>query len=110
MKIDAETCILCQECFDYCPMGCIVEGKASATIDQDDCVECGVCYRADVCPVDAIYMPEESLQYPRSIRAQFSDPDVQHPKLNQGGRCWRIKESNMSHSLHRLGTEDNLKN
>ena len=103
MKIDAETCILCEECFDYCPVGCILEGDRSAIIDQDECVECGVCFKADVCPVDAIYVPEESRQYPRLIRAQFSDPDVQHPKLNQGGRGTEEMKTNDVTGRYRRG-------
>jgi len=67
-------------------MRCIWESNEVVSIDQDECVECGVCLRAKVCPADAIYMPEESKQYPRSIRAAFSDPGVEHPGLNQGGR------------------------
>jgi len=84
-------------------MGCIVAGDPSASIDQDECVECGVCLRADVCTVDAIYMPEESRQYPRSIRAQFSDPGVQHPKLNQGGRGTEEMKTNDITGRYRRG-------
>lgn len=86
MKIDREKCIACLECVDFCPMNCMSEGEASVEIDQEECVDCGVCLHAGVCPTDAIYMPEESLQYPRAIRAQFSDPGVWHPSTNQGGR------------------------
>ena len=86
MKIDSEKCIACLECLDFCPMNCIAEKDNTVSIDQDECVECGVCLRAGVCATDAIYMPEESIQYPRAIRAQFSDPGVQHPHTNQGGR------------------------
>jgi len=86
MKIDSEKCIACLECLDFCPMNCIAEKDNTVSIDQDECVECGVCLRAGVCATDAIYMPEESIQYPRAIRAQFSDPGVQHPSTNQGGR------------------------
>ena len=86
MKIDPEKCISCLECIDYCPMKCILEGDEATFIDQDECVECGVCLRAAVCPTDAIYMPEEAFQYPRSIRREFSDPGVQYPTLKQGGR------------------------
>ena len=86
MKIDPDKCISCLECIDFCTMKCILEGDEAVFIDQDECVECGVCLRADVCPEDAIYMPGESMQYPRSIRREFSDPGVQYPTLKQGGR------------------------
>ncbi len=67
-------------------MNCIAMTDDTVAIDQDECVECGVCLRAGVCPMDAIHMPVESMQHPRAIRAQFSDPGVQHPSTNQGGR------------------------
>ena len=86
MKIDPEKCIACLECLDFCPMNCIAGKDGAVTIDQDECVECGVCLRAGVCPTDAIFMPEESMRYPRAIRAQFSDPGGQHPSTKQGGR------------------------
>ena len=86
MKIDPEKCVACLECVDFCPMGCIAKKGDGVEIDQDECGDCGACLRADVCPTDALYMPEESLQYPRAIRAQFSDPGVWHPSTNQGGR------------------------
>lgn len=86
MKIDPDTCIACLECIDFCPMNCIAETDDIVAIDQDECVECGVCLRAGVCPTDAIHMPVESMRYPRLVRAQFSDPGVQHPSTNQGGR------------------------
>jgi NAD-dependent dihydropyrimidine dehydrogenase PreA subunit len=86
MKIDQDKCIACGECIDFCPMNCIAEKGDKVSVDQDECVECGVCLHAEVCPVDALYMPEEARQYPRLVRAQFSDPGVQHPSTNQGGR------------------------
>lgn len=86
MKIDPDACIACLECIDFCPMNCIAESGETVAIDQDGCVECGVCLRAGVCPTGALFMPDESIRYPRLIRAQFSDPGVQHPSTNQGGR------------------------
>lgn len=103
MKIDPEKCISCLECIDFCTMNCIVEGDELIYIDQDECVECGVCLRADVCPVNAIYMPEESKQYPRSIRAEFSDPGVQHPTLKQGGRGTEEMKTNDVTGRYRRG-------
>jgi NAD-dependent dihydropyrimidine dehydrogenase PreA subunit len=86
MRIDATKCMGCLECIDFCPMDCILDEGGVVRIDEDECVECGVCLRAGVCPNDALFMPEEALRYPRLIRAQFSDPGVSHPSTNQAGR------------------------
>ena len=91
MRIDPEKCTACALCPDYCPMKCILEGDGVYFIDEDECVECGVCLVDAGCPTDAFFMPEESNSYPRSIRAAFSDPGVQYPEelfpnLKQGGR------------------------
>ena len=103
MKIDPDKCISCLECIDFCTMKCIQEGDDVVFIDQDECVECGACLRADVCPVDAIYMPDESFQYPRSIRREFSDPGVQYPTLKQGGRGTEEMKTNDVTGRYRRG-------
>jgi hypothetical protein len=88
-----------------------VDGKS--IVDQDECVECSTCYRVlrdegywapfvmvirkilsffrlqyqadvDVCPTGALVPPE--LDWPRSIRAAFSDPSVVHTGTGVGGR------------------------
>ncbi len=86
MRIDSEKCIGCGQCVRYCPVDCILEDGGQCTIQEDECVDCGVCYRAKVCPFDAIFMPEENYDYPRAIRMQFSDPCVAHPKMKSFGR------------------------
>ena len=103
MKIDPDKCISCLECIDFCTMKCILEGDEAVFIDQDECVECSVCLKADVCPEDAIYMPEESMQYPRSIRREFSDPGVQYPTLKQGGRGTEEMKTNDVTGRYRRG-------
>jgi len=103
MKIDPEKCVGCLECVDFCTMNCMLEENGTVHIDQDECVECGVCLRANVCPVDAIYMPEESKKYPRSIRAAFSDPGVEHPGLAQGGRGTEEMKTNDVTGRYRRG-------
>lgn len=90
MKIDIETCIACQECLDHCPMGCIFESDGEVFIDQDECVECSACLKAQVCPTDSLYLPPEVKDFPRWLRATFSDPAEQFPVSfstgKQGGR------------------------
>ena len=109
MKINPEKCIHCLECLDYCPMGAILEENEVVVIDQDECVECGVCLRAEVCPVNAIYLPEESQKYPRSIRAAFSNVCVPHsefkdrPKLNNRGRGTEEMKTNDVTGRYRKG-------
>ncbi|MEW6671949.1 MAG: ferredoxin family protein [Thermodesulfobacteriota bacterium] len=99
MKIDPERCISCLECIEYCPMNSILEKDRAVFIDQDECVECGVCLRAEVCPAEAIYMPEESKEFPRYIRALFSNPNIKWPSrptiaAGTGGRGTQEMKTN----------------
>lgn len=103
MKIDPDKCISCLSCIDFCTMSCILESDDGVIIDQDDCVECGVCLRANVCPVEAIYMPEESLKYPRSIRREFSDPTIRHPSTDTRGRGTEEMKTNDVTGRYRRG-------
>jgi len=74
--IREDLCTGCLECLPYCPMGAIVEDAESgrATVIEDECVECGVCYRARVCGTDAVY--PQDLEWPRTLRMEFSDPSA----------------------------------
>jgi len=84
MKIREEKCKKCTDCLPYCPVGAIVVRDKKITIDQDSCVECGVCLRSEVCREGA-FMREE-LPWPRVLRAEFSDPTIPHKKTDIGGR------------------------
>jgi hypothetical protein len=55
----------------------------TVTIDQEDCVECGVCLRSGVCTTDAIYWPE--LEWPRSVRQAFSAVLIGYAALKKAG-------------------------
>jgi len=84
MKTLEEKCKKCTDCLPYCPVGAIVVRDKKITIDQDSCVECGVCLRSEVCREGA-FMREE-LPWPRVLRAEFSDPTIPHKKTDIGGR------------------------
>ncbi len=106
MKIDKEKCIGCEACHPYCPVGAIKaiewEGKPVSEIDQDECVECGACHlRAGVCPTEAIYLPK--LEWPRSLREQFSNPHVRHPSTSGQGRGTEEMKTNDVTGRYRPG-------
>ena len=114
MDIDKNRCVGCGNCHAICTMEAIsmdVDGKS--VVNQDECVECSTCHRVlrdegyapalvggirsilsafslqfmaevDVCPTNALVPPE--LEYPRNIRAAFSDPTVVHAGTGVGGR------------------------
>jgi Pyruvate/2-oxoacid:ferredoxin oxidoreductase delta subunit len=88
MKVSQEKCIECELCIPYCPVGAIgsieQDDEPVFQIDQEECVECGVCLKADVCAPEALYMPE--LEWPRSVRAAFSNPLIKHPATKLEGR------------------------
>jgi len=84
MKIDQEKCLCCLDCIDYCPVGAIKEGVDEVYIEQDECVECGVCLKVQACLSEAMYQPE--LEWPRVLRAHFSDPRTIHPTTMVYGR------------------------
>ena len=86
MRIDADTCIGCENCMPYCPMAAISldEDAGYAVIDSDECVECGVCLRSAYCSTEAIV--ETANPWPRSVRGVFSNPLLEHKETRIPGR------------------------
>ncbi len=85
-----DSCIGCGKCTPYCPMDAIAVVEKSpkvkvARINLDECVECGVCLKAGVCPTDSL-KNEDKLSEARLLRKTFSDPWVTHPSTNVLGR------------------------
>ncbi len=78
MLVDEARCIGCGRCIPFCPVQArafargATGGRTVIVIDRDKCVECGVCERANVCPVDAIH--SEQLEFPRQVRGILSNP------------------------------------
>jgi len=96
MKINKQLCIGCEACHPYCPVGAIytveIDGKCVSEVNKEECVECGVCLRSGACPEEAIYMPK--LDWPRSLRAEFSDPLVPHSSTKARGRGTQEMKTN----------------
>lgn len=84
MIINQEKCTACESCMPYCPVQAITKDREQVLVNQDECVECGVCHRLSVCPVEAI--EELELEWPRVIRAHYSNPVASHPDTMLMGR------------------------
>jgi ferredoxin len=114
MEIDKKRCVGCGNCHAVCTMGIIyLDEDGKSVVNQDECVECSTCYRVltsegyppwfvrairktlsffklgylgevDVCPTGALTPP--ALEWPRSLRATFSDPSTVHPGTGVHGR------------------------
>jgi Fe-S-cluster-containing hydrogenase component 2 len=84
VKVDQDLCMRCGKCLPYCPMLAIRSEGNGVRVVQDECVECGVCRRAGICPTDALIMPE--LAWPRMLRSLFSNPLTTHRLTNVPGR------------------------
>ena len=85
MRIDDELCTACGECVPYCTVGAIVvTPNGRVGVVQDECVECGSCIRSGICREGALV--EEELQWPRSLRASFSNPQRRVRERGIAGR------------------------
>lgn len=113
MLVDHPKCVGCGNCVAVCPMGAIHVENEVANINQDECVECSACIRfvtsedappwlvravrrfllflhlrydqpLDLCPAGALYEP--NLDWPRTLRAEFSNPLLEHPSTGTPGR------------------------
>jgi len=84
MDIDIDACNGCEQCAIVCPVQAIQMIDNKAVVDEENCVECSVCYRDANCPVNAIKM--KRLEWPREVRVPFSNVIATHKVTGIGGR------------------------
>ena len=101
MRIHPELCVSCGICLVYCPLGAIHMNDV-AEVDQETCVECGDCIRAEVCPTDAFIY--EAQPWPRSVREAFSNPLAEHKETRVPGRGTEEMKTNDVRGLYGRGT------
>ena len=103
MEINQEVCTQCVKCMPTCPVGAIYVDKTmkNVVIDQEKCVECGVCYRSDMCEFSGLTPPK--LTWPRSIRAALSDPLIVHRETRIPGRGTEEMKTNDVTGRYRQG-------
>lgn len=101
--IDRELCIGCGDCLPVCPVGAIELEAEYAEINEEMCVECGVCYRTKRCPEEA-FKQAPDLPWPRIVRRVFSDPNAPHSTTTGGwGRGTSEMKSNDVTGRYRKG-------
>ncbi len=76
--IDRRVCIGCIPFVSLCPMGAIMYNSSinKCGILHDECTECGVCMRSNLCPKNAIKPGQ--LKFPRTLREAYSNPLAEH--------------------------------
>jgi ferredoxin len=96
MRIESDKCIGCEECLSYCPGNAIKVGseRKKIYVSEELCFECGLCRRLNICPVDAFVEQEGVGEFPRVIRALFSDPNTTHRLTLVPGRGTEESKTN----------------
>jgi NAD-dependent dihydropyrimidine dehydrogenase PreA subunit len=98
MRINPDKCTGCSMCIEYCPAGAFKEITEDflnkVYVDEELCFECGLCRRIMICPEAAIEESEGISEFPRIIRALFSDPNTTHKLTMVPGRGTEESKTN----------------
>ena len=101
MRIDLEKCTGCMKCLPYCCGDAIQKVGKKCLVDQNRCVECYVCLRSEICPVDAF--EETPLGWPRILRHTFSSRRTVHKGTGMDGRGTEEMKTNDVTGRYRHG-------
>ena len=83
--INSEVCTGCRTCQTYCTVDAIVFEDKKCRIETDQCTECYVCLRMDVCPEGAIEA-QELKDFLKQFQHVISDPVENHGVTGVTGR------------------------
>ena len=86
MRIRQDICISCYSCVPFCPVNAIAVIGDRVSLNEDECVECGICLAFARCPVDAIEDVSSLSDEDRYLRSAFSNPLKPHKKTTSTGR------------------------
>ncbi|CAB1084560.1 hypothetical protein D1AOALGA4SA_12074 [Olavius algarvensis Delta 1 endosymbiont] len=78
-----------------------IPGRIYIEIDQEQCTDCGMCVRADICPVNALYQEVED--WPREIRGILSNPLIEFKDSQVPGRGTEEMKTNDVKGTYRPG-------
>lgn len=53
-----DSCLLCLNCAEVCPVEAFKKGETQVVVDPDTCIDCGVCISE--CPAGAISTSDEA--------------------------------------------------
>lgn len=101
MIIDTEKCTGCMKCVPYCGFNAIFREGDKCHIDLDNCVECYVCLKSEICPENAFL--EVFLEWPRNLRHTFSSVHAKFTGLGMDGRGTAEMKTNDVTGRFRLG-------
>ena len=93
MQINAEGCVGCGACLDFCNVRAISIQDKTAVIDPDVCVECWVCYRNPVCP-HGCFQPTPLESYGDMLKHVLSDPSETSKGTGVPGRGTQESKTN----------------
>ena len=101
MRINHSKCIGCMKCVPICCGEAIQPVDGKYVVDEDKCVECYVCLRSEICPVDAF--ETVPLRWPRRLRYAFSSVRTAHKGTGIEGRGTAEMKNNDVSGRYRHG-------
>ncbi len=102
MRVRTEDCIGCGLCLDFCPVGAIKLVDGRAKVVEEECTECWVCYRNNVCPRHC-FEPTPLKTFGQVFKHVLSDPTETYQGTGVPGRGTEEAKTNDVTGRYRPG-------